>query len=44
MLQLVAGTKIILLGLAILFAWIQTRIEPIDIREDTLSSPSPHRH
>jgi hypothetical protein len=44
MLQLVAGTTLILLGVAVLFAWIQTRIEPIDLREDTISSPSHHRH
>jgi len=44
MLQLVAGTTLIFLGVAVLFAWIQTRIEPIDLREDKISSPSHHRH
>jgi len=30
MLQLVAATTFVLLGAAALFAWIQTRTEPID--------------
>jgi hypothetical protein len=40
MVQLVAGVTLILLGTAALFAWIQTRTEPVDLRGDTVSSRS----
>jgi len=40
MVQLVAGVTVILLGTAALFAWIQTRSEPVDHRGDTVSSHS----
>jgi len=40
MVQLVAGVTLILLGTAALFAWIQTRTEPVELRGDTVSSHS----
>jgi len=40
MVQLVAGMTLILLGTAALFAWIQTRSEPVDLRGDTVLSHS----
>lgn len=44
MVQLVAGVTLILLGTAALFAWIQTRTEPVDLREDIGSSRSRDGH
>jgi hypothetical protein len=40
MVQLVAGITLILLGAAALFAWIQTRTEPVNLRKDTFSDRS----
>jgi hypothetical protein len=40
MLQLVVGTTLILLGSAALFAWIQNRIEPVDLKQNPVSSRS----
>jgi len=40
MVQLVVGVTLILLGTAALFAWIQTRTEPVELRGDTVSSHS----
>ncbi|MGI0483890.1 hypothetical protein ACN4EK_00560 [Pantanalinema rosaneae CENA516] len=37
MLQLVTGTTLILLAAAALFAWIQNRSEPIEVRRETIS-------
>ena len=37
MLQLVAGITFVLLGAAALFAWVQTRTEPTDLRSTTSS-------
>ncbi|GEM_PF-1224723 len=44
MVQLVAGVTLILLGTAALFAWIQTRPEPVELRGDTVSSHSHDGH
>jgi CBS-domain-containing membrane protein len=40
MVQLVAGVTVILLGSAVLFAWIQTRTEPVELQRDKVSSHS----
>jgi hypothetical protein len=38
MLQLVAGTTLILLSTAALFAWLQNRTEPVEPRTQPVSS------
>ena len=38
MLQIVAGTTLILVGSAALFAWIQNRVEPAELRNSPVSS------
>jgi hypothetical protein len=38
MLQIVAGTTVILLGAAALFAWLQNRVEPVDVRGEERST------
>lgn len=38
MLQLVAGITFVLLGAAALFAWVQNRGEPVELRRNTISS------
>jgi hypothetical protein len=38
MLQLVAGTTVILVGAAALFAWMQNRTEPVESRTQPVSS------
>lgn len=38
MLQLVAGTTAVLLGAAALFAWLQNRTEPVDLRQNAVST------
>ncbi|XHX76357.1 MAG: hypothetical protein RBJ76_18170 [Stenomitos frigidus ULC029] len=43
MMQLVAATTLILLGTAALFAWIQTRTEPVDLRSNGVSTRSYNR-
>lgn len=34
MLQLVTGTTLILIGAAALFAWVQNRNQPLELRRD----------
>jgi hypothetical protein len=38
MLQIVAGTTLILVGFAALFAWLQNRVEPVDRKNSDVSS------
>jgi hypothetical protein len=38
MLQLVTGTTVILVGAAALFAWLQNRTEPVELRNSPVSS------
>ncbi len=43
MLQRVAGITLVLLGSAALFAWIQNRTEPVEIRGNKVSGRSHDR-
>ncbi|HEY9885112.1 MAG TPA: hypothetical protein V6C98_16010 [Thermosynechococcaceae cyanobacterium] len=43
MLQLVTGITLILLGTAALFAWVQTRTTPTELKGTTSSQPDSDR-